>query len=208
MSRARDPYLEWIEEYLDDDLPEDRRAEIQAHIRTCPECLAEVDRYRRLRRLALAVPPVPVPDDLGFRIRKRLEAPMASAPWAKSQRSLRRLSWVAGLAAAAAILLLLLPERTPPPPSLTIGVRPKLTDHVGDWFDQARNATPEDVPFLAEEARELDLLASVRERLGTATGEERRFLTGAEDLLVQLLNDPSAETFPEEARLVAMARRP
>jgi len=79
-------------------------------------------------------------------------------------------------------------------------------DRLADFVDQARNAGAGDAAFLAEEARSLGLLSTVRGALANARGAERRHLLAAEGLLIQLLNEPAPGALAEEARAVAMAR--
>jgi len=207
-----DPYLSRIEDYLDEDLPASEMAELRAHVADCPECGAEVETYRRLRRLALAFPPVEVPDDLGFHIRRRLKEPMEATRRPRRVGRIVPLGWMAGVAAAAAILLVaILPDgggTDPARPEPGVIRTTDFPEALSDWLVQAKNAAPEDLPMLVEEARELALLSGVRSRLADPEPDERDYLLSVEYVLVQIENDPSPEEFAGEAGLVAMARLP
>ncbi|MHC4473115.1 MAG: anti-sigma factor family protein [Planctomycetota bacterium] len=202
-----DRYRERIEEYLDDALSRPEQAEMADHVRSCPECRAEVEAHRKLLRLGLAAEPVTVPDDLGPRIRERLSGPMRRA---RRRRILRPVLRSAVAAAAAAVLLVAIYPRDSAVDRVLTPIRhvAPSTTLLADWLDQARNTDPSDAGFLAEEARALDLLPAVKAALDGAHGAERRYLLAAEDLLIQLLNDPSPGDLAHEARAVAKARRP
>ena len=205
-----DPYLSRIEEYLDEGLPASEAEAFRAHVAGCPECGAEVETYRRLRRLALAFPPVEIPDDLGFHIRRRLKEPMEASRRPRRAARIVPLGWMVGVAAAAAILLVaILPDGTGPGRPEPRAIRSAdFPEALSDWLVQARNAAPEDLPMLVEEARELALLSGVRSLLADPEPDTRDYLLSVEYLLVQLENDPSPEEFAGEAGLVAMARLP
>ena len=211
---APDPICDRIEEYLDDVLSDAERDAVERHFESCAECRDAIEEYRRLRRLALAAPPVEIPDDLAFRIRRRVEQEMAPRP-----RPVRVLyTGVFAAAAAAAVLLLAVllrtePEILPPKGPIAGEVRAvaaapaDLETSVADWLVQAGNATVADRDRLLAEAREHRLLARVRAAIPAARGTERdAWLTAVSDLLVQLENDAHAEALREEARLVAMVR--
>jgi len=204
-----------VEEYLDDVLPADERAAMERHLASCEACRAAVEEYRRLRRLALSVPPVEIPDDLSFRIRRRLAG--ATMPERKPSRRPRWPVFALGApAAAAAVLLvafLLAPQEEVPAPEtrddpvarVRSAPAPDLLAAVADWLVQAGNAEDGDGARLLAEARELRLLRRVRAALSEdPSGDRGGYLTAVSDLLVQLENDPGAGFLTEEARLVAM----
>jgi hypothetical protein len=211
-----DEFLLGIDEYLDGDLPPEEEAAMEAHLADCGECRGEIQTYRRLRRLAFASEPVPIPDDLGYRIRRRLEeVPGFRRP---RGRLLRLSTLLPGVAAAAILLLLLLPRPeapSPRPAGVPIGdamlarapARPDVDRTLADWLLLAENADEGDLDLLAREAAELDLLPRVRDALAAARGERRRWLRAGEDLLLQLENGAPGEYFGEEARLVAEVTR-
>jgi DNA-binding beta-propeller fold protein YncE len=82
--------------YLDGAFSEERRAQLRAHVLTCPSCAARLDRLRGdARRIAAAMPSAPAPD-VRPAVRARLRRPAAHA-------------WIgSGLALAAATAALLL----------------------------------------------------------------------------------------------------
>ena len=203
-----DRWLYRIDDYLDEDLSDADREELERHIESCDACRDEVASYRRLRRLALAAPTVPVPDDLGFRIRRRREGVRP----ARRPRAglLRLLPLAAGAAAAAVLLLLVRPGVSPPGPGPDVRVAKaapeggaRLEQTLSDWLLLAENSRGDDARVLAAEARDLELLPRVRLALTDARGERRRWLRASEDLLVQLQNGPGAVALSDEARLVA-----
>jgi len=212
---ATESLCDRIEEYLDDVLSDEERASMDRHLSTCGECRDAIEEYRRLRRLALDLPPVEIPDDLGFRIRRRLAA-SSTPPKRRPARVLYPAAF-AGVAAAAVLLLAVLlrsdPEPRPPEeptrgPARYAAVEPAdLEASIADWLVQAGNATPTDHDRLLAEAREQRLLARIRTAIPSArdSGGDA-YLTAVSDLLVQLENDPGADHLDEEARLVAMVR--
>jgi len=222
---ARENLCDRIEEFLDDVLSDGERAAIEDHLDACEECRAALADYRRLRRLALAVPPVEIPDDLGFQIRRRLAG--AKPPKRRPVRVLYP-AMVAAAAVAAGLLITVLvptePEMLPPKGPTgwgerSLATRPAdpgtsaaacssgLVNSISDWLVQAGNAADDDHDRLLAEARENDLLARIRAAAPAARGTERdAYLTAVSDLLVQLENDSGAGRLREEARLVAMVR--
>lgn len=219
----RDEFLERVEAYLDDVLPPEDRRRMEEHLAGCAACAAEVEEYRRIRRLALAVPPVEIPDDLGYRIRRRLEAEPA---FRARPRWRRRLAIVLPVTAAAAVVVIAVtigrgPDRGAPlPPAgstvVAAGRRPGAASPdpmidgrmIDDWLAQAANAGPGDAARLAEEAREVRLLARARHAQRTARGDRLRWYRAVEDVLVQVENDPSSVFLAEEARNVVASARP
>lgn len=204
-----DPFLMRIEDYLDGTLSPDEAAEMESHLEDCGECRDEIETCRHLRRLAQDADPVPIPGDLGARIRRRLDRVEPHRPRGR----ILTLRWVAAVAAAAVLLLVVFPsfqkdEPEPPPPMAAVPDAMGGSDtSLDDWFEQARNSDSGDAAFLADEARDADLLAKVRGELSRTRGSARIRLLAMEDLLIQLANDPAPEYLAEEARLVAMAGR-
>lgn len=202
-----------IEEYLDEEMTAAGRDAMARHVESCSDCSRAVSEHRRLRRLALDVAPVEVPDGLGDLIRQRL-ATTGPAGGRRPARIFRPFAFAgaAAVAAAAILVFVFVPiVRVPPPPVLTpqavTDARPPTPDldaTVSDWLVQAGNAAEGDVDRLRAEAREQRLLAKVRAAIpavrGTADGE---YLTAVSDLLVQLDNGPGPGFLSEEARLVA-----
>ena len=225
---AREILCDRIEEFLDDVLSDEERAAVEDHLAACEECRAALADYRRLRRLALAVPPVEIPDDLGFQIRRRLAG--SKPPKRRPVRVLYPAMVAAAAAAAVAAGLLIavliptepemLPSKGPTgwgePSVVTAPEDPgatgapdasDLVNSISDWLVQAGNAADDDHDRLLAEAREHDLLARIRAVVSAARGTERvAYLTAVSDLLVQLENDSGAGQLREEARLVAMVR--
>ena len=208
-----DWFIDRIEEYLDGDLPVSEREEMERLIADDPACRAEIEEARRFCLLARTARPIPIPEELGARIRERVarEQPTGGG----RTLMLRRLVTVA---VAASVLFLLLkpigpfePEssREPGPEDhyvATAPARPPLSALLADWLDQAKNVAPTDAASLFKEARELDLLVRVRARLTVTRGADRAYLLAAEDLLIQIENGISPDVFPLEAEMVAMAR--
>ncbi len=208
-----DWFIDRIEEYLDEDLPAGEREEMDRLIATDPACRAEIEEARRFRLLAREARPIPIPEELGERIRERVarEQPLVRGRVVTLNR-------LVAFAVAASVLFLLLNPIGPfePETSLdstpeeshiaTVTARPPLLDLLADWLDQAKNVAPGDVDPLFREARELDLLARVRSRLTVTRGADRTYLLAAEDLLIQIENGISVDAFPLEAEMVAMAR--
>ena len=60
-------FVEFLSEYLSDELVEAERAEFEAHLAECPECVAYVDSYRvviQLGKEAFTFPEDQVPDEV------------------------------------------------------------------------------------------------------------------------------------------------
>jgi anti-sigma factor RsiW len=208
---APEPICDRIEDYLDDVLAEAERESMERHLETCGDCRLAVEEYRRLRRLALAVPPVEIPDDLAFRIRRRLSG--TTPPRRRPARVLRPVAFAAAAVLLVAVLIRPEPEMPPPKGPATGGDRAyaaapeDIESSVADWLVQAGNASEDDRDRLLAEAREHRLLARVRAAIPAVRGTERdAWLTAVSDLLVQLENDPGTGALREEARFVAMVR--
>jgi anti-sigma factor RsiW len=58
--------LDFLDRYLDGELPPDTGARFEAHLRACEECVAYLNSYRQTIRLAAAAwkDAEPVPDDV------------------------------------------------------------------------------------------------------------------------------------------------
>ncbi len=201
-----DRLLLLVEDYLDGTLSPRDRETFERALRVRPDLRAEVEACRRLSRLAAREPGPAVPGDLGEAVRRRLPR--------RSPRAARVVPLLAA-AAAAAVLVLVFPLSPPSPLSSaprTAGpghARGAVSPHaLADWLAQAENAGPRDAGWLAAEAREIGLLARVRAALREASGPRRRFLAAAEDLLVQVENDPGFLSLADEARVVSLARLP
>ena len=202
-----------VEEYLDGVLADDVRRDFEARLETDPALRAELDEVVRLRDLAASVPPVRIPDDLNEVIQARLATIMP-------KRAPRVLSPFARSGVAAAILLPILVvgalvvgsrsiDDPLPPQPMAVEADPAevpLAPALSDWLVQAENAGPGDVSRLLEEARRLELLPRVRNRLAASFGAERRYLAAAEGVLAQAENGTEADRLAEEAGFVACVR--
>jgi anti-sigma factor RsiW len=60
-------------EFVSGELPDDRRALLEEHLRVCPPCLVYVETYRVTIRLSQRLPQVPMPPELERRLREVLE---------------------------------------------------------------------------------------------------------------------------------------
>ena len=60
-------------EFVSGELPDDRRAVLEEHIRACPPCLVYVETYRVTIRLSRKLPCAPLPPDAERRLRQVLE---------------------------------------------------------------------------------------------------------------------------------------
>jgi hypothetical protein len=95
--------VEALSAYLDGELPPAEAAELELHLRDCPECGGLLEEMRLLSRAAGEEEPPPLPADLARRIARRLEP-------AHPEKRVSRPAWLSGffgapLAAAAAALL-------------------------------------------------------------------------------------------------------
>ena len=162
---------ELLAEYVDGALPEGERAVVEAHLRDCPECRAEVGPAGSARRALASLTDGPVPASLGA-------AAIAEAAGADpTQRETPRWYRISGVAAAAVIVVLLavaLPRLSSQDNSLS----PEATAGAGD--------APA-APSLAIDAAEtnysseslLGLVSSERSSEETAGGQADAF--GAAD---------------------------
>ncbi len=208
--------IERIDEYLDGELPSEERLEFERCMAEDPAVAAEVLEAKRFRALAAEAGPLPIPDELGERIRERVAAGRSTG--GGRILLLRRVLTVA--VAAAVIFLVASPLHMFDPDPAPEPVRPMVVrlgnpgtpsprstaERLEDWLDQAKNLNPADADLSLREARELGLLAEVRSRLADAPGSDRNYLQAAEDLLIQVENGISPEALPMEAQMVAMAR--
>jgi len=101
-----------LADYVDGDLGERERAEVEAHLATCERCGADV-RSARLARDGLAsVPPVEAPAGLTEEILGAVdreprthEAPVVEVFGGRPRKSSRPTAWLGAVAAAAAIVI-------------------------------------------------------------------------------------------------------
>jgi hypothetical protein len=104
------------------DEPENAAAEVHAHLAGCARCGQRLGELAETRA-ALALDP-PMPSAAAFSAqRERILAAIGAAPPAERGRIVRRLGWLAPLAAAATIAAILLVARTdgPEPRSADVG---------------------------------------------------------------------------------------
>jgi anti-sigma factor (TIGR02949 family) len=102
-----DPYceeaLDWIEPYLDGDLPEDEAARLREHLAGCPSCAAELELATRIQSELRSLPQLDCPPEVLERVRREGRNDLATViPF----RSRRRALIGPRLAAAAAMLAL------------------------------------------------------------------------------------------------------
>jgi hypothetical protein len=93
---------ELLAEYVDGELPADRRAEVEAHLTTCPTCTEEVALAREARGALQALPEVPAPTGLGglpLRLHREARRPSRAGRWIATAAA-------AALVGAGAIVLL------------------------------------------------------------------------------------------------------
>lgn len=107
MAEACSAVEEWLSAYLDGELDARRRAEVQAHLDSCPACRRELDTLRSSARLldAWCVPEVTPQVSVVFA--DRLAAQQARQPWWSAWLGTaggRRIAWP--LAAGVALLAL------------------------------------------------------------------------------------------------------
>jgi len=95
---------------LDRQLSSDRRAEVEAHLASCPHCQRELDALRRVKRvLRVDLPEHPVPSEVAARVSAALAAESSARVTRRSPAArLWRWAAVAGLSlgAAAAVFLI------------------------------------------------------------------------------------------------------
>jgi len=93
---------ELLSAYLDGELPQTERAEVEAHVAGCSSCEALLDDFRAMAAIATREEPPPVPTDLRSRI--RLKVGLAGAGRTRQRRFRLEYSRM-GIAAAAVIVL-------------------------------------------------------------------------------------------------------
>jgi anti-sigma factor RsiW len=68
--------IDYLMDYVSDELPADRKAHIDQHLQFCPPCVTYIDTYKQTIRLTRELPMKPVPPELIA----RLKAALASDP--------------------------------------------------------------------------------------------------------------------------------
>lgn len=96
--------LDWIEPYLDGDLPEDEAARLRGHLAGCPACAAELDLATRIQSELRSLPQLDCPPEVLERVRREGRNDRARVVPFKPRRIVRTLG--PRLAAAAAVLAL------------------------------------------------------------------------------------------------------
>jgi anti-sigma factor RsiW len=61
--------MELLLDFLDNELPEERRRHIEAHLQFCPPCLAYLETYKVTIQLTRRLPDVPPPPELLERLK-------------------------------------------------------------------------------------------------------------------------------------------
>ncbi len=116
--------LDWIEPYLDGDLPEEEAARLRGHLAGCPACAAELELAIRIQSELRSLPQLDCPPEVLERGRR--EGRGVVVPFESRRRNVRdRRAIGPRLAAAAAVLalavgggaLFLQVQRPPDPPS-------------------------------------------------------------------------------------------
>jgi len=92
---------ERFSEYLDGALEASGRREVDAHLRGCAQCRAELDLWRSTTRALAELPRRAAPDGFGARVMERLGPPRAAAPLRPRLLTL----WARALPVAAMFLL-------------------------------------------------------------------------------------------------------
>src|SRR5271163_2413992 len=70
------PFNEQISAFHDDEVDDAHRAEIQAHLRDCPSCAAELDRLQAMSRLLMAAPEMRLSQIGLHRLHRRVDQAM------------------------------------------------------------------------------------------------------------------------------------
>lgn len=86
MTFDRDRHTEFeelISASLQDDLTADERRRLDTHLDTCPTCRATLAAFSDQRRIMAGLRHVPVPRDLGARVRAGVEQDASARPWWK-----------------------------------------------------------------------------------------------------------------------------
>jgi hypothetical protein len=138
-----------ISSSLTGELTELERRELDRHLATCPECRATLEAFSQQRQLLAGMTEVPVPRDLGARVRAGIQSRRFAMPWYRRPAGL--LAGAASLATVAVAALLAvvflnrpsgplvgassptptasavssqLPSTTPAPSAAPLGMRP------------------------------------------------------------------------------------
>src|SRR5437879_4899329 len=99
--------------YHDGELPDEGCREVDDHVRTCPGCVAEVERLRRLSEIARAAELPPIPAGAIGRLHRRVAGMRSTA----ALRLIRRLTGIAaGILVVAAWRLATDAAHTPSTP--------------------------------------------------------------------------------------------
>jgi putative zinc finger protein len=108
-----DAFTERLSDYLDEELQDRERENVEAHVRTCAECRETLDALREVAARARALTPRPPSTDLWAAIASRLDAPPAGRVvpldgfrGRRGPSAPRRISFTLPQLAAAAVLLI------------------------------------------------------------------------------------------------------
>ena len=71
---------ELLFDYVSGELPDDRRALLEEHLRRCPPCVVYVETYRVTIRLTKCLPKREMPPDVAQRLRSVLERECRGQP--------------------------------------------------------------------------------------------------------------------------------
>jgi putative zinc finger protein len=97
-----------LSEYLDGDLTPGERAQLEAHLTSCPECAATLEELREVVERAGSLPPRPPAPDLWPGIESRLERHATVTPFQPQTRAARRLSFTVPQLVAAGLALMVM----------------------------------------------------------------------------------------------------
>jgi len=73
-----DRFLQELSDYLDEDVREDLRRELEKHIAECPNCWVMVDTTKKTLKIYKELEPEPLPEDLKQRLMTALQSKMGS----------------------------------------------------------------------------------------------------------------------------------
>jgi negative regulator of sigma E activity len=143
--RQREVELEQLTAYLDGELTESQRAEVEGRISRDPEAAQLLDELRRASHAVQSLPRAAAPADFAVRIADRLEREaLLGDPEMEAGRGQRPLRWMTPLSLAAGFVLV-----------LTAGwlLWPQVQPRVGkDTSVAVRSVAPNEVAQPAEEA--------------------------------------------------------
>jgi tetratricopeptide (TPR) repeat protein len=105
MTDMQDEYTDRLSDYLDGELDAAARADVDAHLRVCGECVSALDELRAVAAKARALPIVPPRNDLWPGVEARLE-PRNLRPF--RARMTRRVSFTLPQLVAAGLALMVL----------------------------------------------------------------------------------------------------